>query len=113
MKRPTLGTEGIKLHHDYAKPHVRDIVVNYLRNEKIEVMFHPSFSPDLSPADFWLFDYLKDRLGSYPDETSLSEAVAKELHSIPIMEYRKTFQKWIERMKLCIEHHGDYFAHLQ
>ena len=66
-----------------------------------------------SPVDFWLFDYLKDRLDSYPEKPSSSEVVAKELHSIPIMEYRKTLWKWIERIKLCIKHHGDYFEHLQ
>jgi hypothetical protein len=32
--------------------------------------------------------------------------------SIPKEEYEKTFQKWIERMELCIQNNGDYFEHL-
>jgi hypothetical protein len=27
-------------------------------------------------------------------------------------EYKKTFDKWIERMKLYVSNEGDYFEHL-
>ncbi|CAF2997199.1 unnamed protein product [Rotaria sp. Silwood2] len=111
-KRPSSTTNGIKLHHDNARPHMNDIVFNYLQEEKIKVMAHPPYSPDLAPSDFWLFSCLKRSLDTYPDATSLAKAIAKELNSIHIQEYQKTFQKWIERMKLCIEHRGDYFEHL-
>ncbi len=30
---------------------------------------------------------------------------------IPKDEFEKTFNKWIERMCLCIEFKGDYFEH--
>jgi [histone H3]-lysine36 N-dimethyltransferase SETMAR len=111
-KRPSSTTNGIKLHHDNARPHMNDIVFDYLQEEKIKVMAHPPYSPDLAPSDFWLFNYLKRSLGTYPDATSLGKAITKELNSISIQEYQKTFQKWIQRMKFCIEHHGDYFEHL-
>lgn len=75
-------------------------------------MAHPPYSPGLAPCDFWLFDRLKRNLDTYPDSTSLARAVTKELNSIPIDEYRKTFRKWTERMKLCVEHKGEYFEHL-
>ena len=91
---------------------MNDIVLNYLQEEKIKVMVHPPYSPDLAPSDFWLLSYLKRSLDTYPDATSLVKALSKEPNSMPIHEYQKTFQKWIERMKLCIEHHGDYFEHL-
>ena len=112
-KRPSSGTNGVKLYHDNARPHVKNIVFDYLREEKIKLMAHPPYSPDLAPSDFWLFGYLKDRLGSYPDAASLSKAITKELNAVPIEEYRKTFEKWIERMKLCIEHQANYFEHLR
>ncbi len=111
-KRPLSTTNGIKLHHDNARPHVKNIIFDYLKEEKIKVMAHPPYSPDLAPSDFWLFNCLKCSLDTYPDATSLARAITKELNSIPIHEYQKTFQKWIERMRLCIEHHGDYFEHL-
>ncbi|CAF4973243.1 unnamed protein product [Rotaria sp. Silwood1] len=101
-----------ELHHDNAQPHMNDIVVIYLQEEKINVMAHPPYSPHLAPSDFWLFNCLKRTLDTYPNTTSLANTLSKELNSLPIQEYQKTFQKWIERMKLCIEHRGDYFEHL-
>ena len=111
-KRPSSTTNGIKLHHDNARPHTNNIIFDFLQEKKINVMAHPPYSPDLAPSDFWLFDYLKRDLGQYPDDQSLVKSITKTLKSTPIHEYQKTFQKWIERMRLCIEHHGDYFEHL-
>ncbi|CAF1316643.1 unnamed protein product [Rotaria sordida] len=74
-KRPSSTPNGIKLHHDNARPHINDIVFNYLQEEKIKVMAHPPYSPDLAPSDFWLLSCLKRSLDTYPDATSL----AKEL----------------------------------
>ena len=73
---------------------------------------HPLYSPGPAPADFWLFDYLKRQLGTYSDPKSLQRAVTDELRAIPKDEFRKTFQKWIDRMKLCITNQGEYFEHL-
>jgi hypothetical protein len=33
-------------------------------------------------------------------------------NSISKEEYEKTFQKWIERMELCLQIKRDYFEHL-
>jgi hypothetical protein len=40
------------------------------------------------------------------------QVIAKKANSISAHEYQKTSQKWIEGMKLCIEHYEDYFEHL-
>ncbi len=65
-------------------------------------MPRPSYSPDLAPSDFWLFGYLKRQIGSYPDSKSLQQGVTMELHAIPQYEFRKSFQKWVDRTKFCI-----------
>ena len=70
---------------------------------------HPSYSPDLVPCDFQLFDYIKDRLGDYNDVQSLSKAITKIVNSLPKDEWMKTFDKWVERMECCIKAKGDYF----
>ncbi len=43
---------------------------------------------------------------------SLKLAVTETLENIPKEMYRKTFENWIERMKLYIKYDGDYFEHL-
>ena len=111
-KRPSSTANHVKLHHDNARPHMNNVVFSYLQEEKIKVIPHPPYSPEIAPCDFWLFNRLKRNLDEYPDAKSLAKALSKELNLIPIEEYQKTFKKWIVRMKLCIQHDEDYFEHL-
>jgi histone-lysine N-methyltransferase SETMAR len=100
------------LHHDNARPHVHSDVINYLTEEGINIMPHPPYSPDLAPCDYWLNDYIKCRLIDQEDGKSLAHAVCKMVKNIPEEEFKKTFEKLLERMELCINNHGDYFEHL-
>ena len=112
QRRPTLGTKNLKFHHDNARPHVHSNVIKYLKSKDFIMMDHPPYSPDLAPSDFWLFDYIKERLTTQRDEESLAAAITKIVSEIPKKEFAKTFDKWIMRMKLCILNKGDYFEHL-
>ena len=71
-------------------------VENFLKQEGINLIPHPPYSPDLFPCDYWLNDYI----------------ISKIVFIIPEKEYKKTFEKLIERMKLCIKNGGNYFEHL-
>ena len=61
---------------------------------------------------FWLFDLIKENLTDQSDSESLCDAVTDFMYSLNKGEYRKTFEKWIERMQLYVDNHGDYFEHL-
>ncbi|CAF4847578.1 unnamed protein product [Rotaria sp. Silwood1] len=111
-QRRSAGTQGIKLLHDNARPHTHSDVINYLTEQHIKIMPHPPYSPDLAPCDYWLNDYIKCNLSDQPNEKSLARAVFKVVKNIPEEEYKKTFDKLLERMELCINNHGDYFEHL-
>ena len=87
-------------------------MIDYLKAGGVEIIPHPPYSPDLSPCDFWLNDYIKNNLSDQPNQESLVQAVCKVVHTIPETEFRKTFDKLLERMKLCINNNGDYFEHL-
>jgi histone-lysine N-methyltransferase SETMAR len=111
-QRPSLGVHGIKHHHDNGRPHIHKDVVSYLESEGVTVMPHPPNSPDLAPCDFWLFDLIKQNLDDQDDSDSLYESVTKFMRSLKKEEYKKTFDKWTERMELCINSQRDYFEHL-
>ena len=102
----------MKILHDNAKPHVAKIVKKYLQDQNLAIIDHPPYSSDLAPSDFWLFDYLKQRLDSHSDVESLKSQITEVLLSTPKEEYLKTFKKYVERLKLCIYNRGDYFEHL-
>lgn len=55
-------------------------------------MTHSSFSSDLSPSHFPLFDYLKDRLDSYLDPIILSEPITEKVKSIPVEKYKEAIK---------------------
>ncbi|CAF4927845.1 unnamed protein product [Rotaria sp. Silwood1] len=111
-QRPSFGTCGIKLLHDNGKPHVHKAVYDYLESEDITLVPHPSNSPDLAPCDFWLFDFVKQNIGDQDDAESLNDAITTFMYSLDPEEYRKTFDKWVERMQLCVDNNGEYFEHL-
>ncbi|CAF2882018.1 unnamed protein product [Rotaria sp. Silwood2] len=111
-QRSSFGTRSIKLHHDNGTPHFHQEVLNYLESEGITVMPHPPNSPDLAPCDFWLFDLIKRNLDDQDDSESLHRAITEFMNSMSIEEYKKTFDKWIQRMQLCVDNEGDYFEHL-
>jgi [histone H3]-lysine36 N-dimethyltransferase SETMAR len=112
-QRPTLGCKNLKFHHDNAKPHVHKSVITCLKTNNFIIMEQPPYSPDLAPSDFWLFDYIKQRLQDHSSAQSLANQISEIVKAIPLHEFKKTFEKWLERMRLCIKHKGDYFEHLQ
>ena len=112
LQRPNSGTTNMKFHHDNARPHVHKNVVTFLQNNPFTIIRQPPYSPDLAPSDYWLFDYIKCRLEDHASVQSLHNQITRILSSIPASEYRKTFEKWQERMQLCINNNGDYFEHL-
>lgn len=110
-RRPVTGFKHVRLLHDNAPAHTSAIVSNFLKQEKVNVLPHPPYSPDLAPCDFFLFPKLKNYLAGrkYRSRQALGSAVFQYLSTIPKSAYRDAFRKWIYRLKLCISSHGEYF----
>ena len=89
LQRPSSGAKNLKFHHDNARPHVHETVVEFLKEEKFTIMEHPPYSPDLAPCDFWLFDYIKQRLGDHLTVESLENEITKIVMDIPKHEWKK------------------------
>ena len=58
-KRPSKGWSGVHLLHDNASSHKCEAVKSYLASEKVKVLNHLPYSPDLSPCDFFYFQGLR------------------------------------------------------
>lgn len=72
---------------------------------------HPAFSPDISPTDFFLWGYVKDKLkGSrFNDADELFEAITEKIMEIPKELRLNVFNHWIERCEYIISHKGSYY----
>ena len=60
-KRPSKGWLGVHLLHDRVSSKC-EVVKSFLVSEKVKVLNHPPYSPDLIPCDFFLFPRLKKML---------------------------------------------------
>ena len=110
-RRPATGFKHVRLLHDNAPAHTSAIVTAFLKKEKVTVLPHPPYSPDLAPCDFFLFPKLKAFLAGrkYQSRQALGSAIHQYLITVPKSAYRDTFKKWIRRLKLCISSQGEYF----
>ena len=110
-RRPATGFKHVRLLHDNAPAHTSAIVTAFLKKEKVTVLPHPPYSPDLAPCDFFLFPKLKAFLSGrkYQSRQALGSAIHQYLITVSKSAYRDAFKKWIHRLKLCISSHGENF----
>ncbi|GFR59176.1 transposase [Elysia marginata] len=113
-QRPEVSTSRTLPLHDNAGHHKARVTTQSLRELGIQVLPHPTYSPDLTQCDFWLFPILKDRLAGrkFDRIQDLVKAVNLELRTILEEDYEGAFRKWQIRLKRCIESHGEYFEGL-
>ena len=71
----------------------------------IKTVFHPPYSPDVAPCDFWLFP--KVRGCQYETIEEVKEAVMKVIDTLTQEDFHGAFQKLLERYNKCIAAGGD------
>jgi len=99
------------LHHDNVPPHASLLIRSYLAKYQTSVVPHPPYSPDLAPADFFLFPKLKTTLKGRCIKTieEIQENAITELRAITESAFQETFEQWKKRWERCIASRGDYF----
>ena len=110
-KRPNKGWSGVYLLHDNASSHKCEVVKSYLVSEKVKVLNHPTYSPDLSPCYFFIFPRLKKMLSGnkYTPRSSLDSAIYQCLQQIhvPKEDYLSAFRDWVKKLqKMCFSKGG-------
>ena len=108
-KRPSKGWSGVHLLHDNASSHKCEVVKSFLASEKLKILNHPSYSPDPSPFDFFLFPRLEKMLSGskYTSRSSLGSAFYQCLQQIPKEDYLSAFRDWVRILwrfiiKICL-----------
>jgi histone-lysine N-methyltransferase SETMAR len=61
-KRPIMSSQDWWLHWDNATVHTPTSVMDFLAAKGVKTIPHPPYSPDLAPADFFLFPRVKSEL---------------------------------------------------
>jgi hypothetical protein len=69
-----------------------------LEHNKTERAPHPAYSPDISPCDFWLFGFLKEKLKEQELSTSdeIIEAIMTICNDVTSKDLQSVFSEWIQ-----------------
>jgi len=101
-KRPELSeNQTWMLHHDNALAHASLLISSYLAKRQTSIAPHPPYSPDLAPADFFLFPKLKTTLKGSRFQTieEIQKNVIRELCTITESAFQEAFQQWKKRWR--------------
>jgi transposase len=90
--------------HDNAPSNNATIVKQVLAQRKVTVLEHPSYSPDLAPAAYFLFRKVKSHLkGRLFDSISdIQKAVTSTLNTIAKDDFYKGIQRLYDRANLWV-----------
>jgi len=99
------------LHHDNTPAHASLVISSYLAKHQTSVVPHPPYSPDLAPANFFLFPKLKTTLKRRHFQTTeeIQVNVIRELRVIAESAFQEAFQQWKKCWEWCIDSRGNYF----
>jgi len=107
-KRPEAWTNNTwLLHNDNAPVHASLLICEFLTKHETTVVPQPLYSPDLAPADFFLFPKLKFSLKGRRFQMlgEIEENLIQDLCAIP----QNMFQNWKKCWERCIKSGGEYF----
>ena len=108
-KRPEMAAGEWFLHWDNTPVHTSASVRGFLAARGIKTLLHPPYSPDLAPADFFLFPCIKRALaGTTIRSQSVQRAWEREVKLVSTEDFRRAFQRWLERHEKCIRLDGGY-----
>jgi len=99
------------LHHDNAPAPVSLLIREFLTKHEMTVVPQPPYSPNLAPADFFLFQQLKSSLKGRRFQTieEIEENWTRDLRAISQNKFQDAFQNWKKRWERCIKSGGEYF----
>lgn len=109
--RKTNKRRRIILHQDNASCHTSRLTTDFMNSQKIELMGHPPYSPDLAPNDFFLFPNVKNKLRGqrFSSAEDAVDTFKNHIMEVSQEDWKNCFDKWFERMQKCIDHKGEYF----
>ena len=83
----------------------------FLTKNKMVVIPHPPYSPDLAPCDFFLFRKMKMKLKGLRFDTieEIKAESQRVLDTLIEKDFQEAFKKWRRRWDRCLHAGGNYF----
>ena len=103
--------DGATCHTSNAS--MREIENFFFQDGIISKNLWPHRSPDLKPADFFLWSLLKGKVYKNTPRTieQLKDAIRQETQAVNVDTLGKVFQNLEKRIQVCLDVKGDQFQH--
>jgi hypothetical protein len=107
----TVRAGDYKFFYGNAPAHRSILVTEFLAKNKLITLEHPPYSPDLSPANFYLLPRTQSEMKRrrFCDITRIIKKEMKELKKFSQYGCQKCFQHLYRLWQKCIFAQGDYF----
>jgi hypothetical protein len=101
---------GIMVHLDNARLHNDRKSEAILTATKARRIPASTYSPDLSPSDFFLFGMLEERMSgtSFSPSDELISAISELIASFPKDQLGTIYKNWMKRLNWAIKHWREY-----
>ena len=88
-------------------------IKSFFKDRIISKNLWPPRSPDLTPADFFLWGLLKGKVYQNTPRTiqQLKDAIRQEIQAVNFATLGKVFQNLEKRIQVCLDVKGDQFQH--
>ena len=109
-KRPMKRGHRFMLHQNNARPHVSRETMTFLEVQKTTTVKYPPYSPDLAPADLFLFPRMKKmmREKQLKGAADLEHTVRHVLEGVSKEGLGAAFTQWVGRLRKCVRIGGGY-----
>ncbi len=112
-KRPVLWKDSsFRILHDNAPGHKAAHTATAMIETDMREVSHPPYSPNLAPADFWFFPYLKSQIRGriFASIPELQDELVRLISQMPRSLFHQAIHQQLpEHWRKCITAKGDYF----
>ena len=105
---PKLGIFGLFLHLDNASTQTAATTVDFLNEREMQLLLYSSYSPDLSPCDFFLFPEMILFEMKNAQHEDACWAFTRAVEDIPKSAWTEEWNKWLHCMAKCIAADGRF-----
>ncbi|GFY31146.1 uncharacterized protein TNCV_4360531 [Trichonephila clavipes] len=108
--RPEISANW-KLHHDNAPSDTCFMVTGHLTKNGIVTIPQSPYSPNLAPADFFLFPKVKTVLKGchHGTQDDVKRACTHALKDTSVGDFQGAYEAWKHRLQKCVHAQGAYF----
>jgi hypothetical protein len=105
------GAPSFSVHVDNSMCHNGAKITEKPAKKQIVRPPHPSYSPDLSPCDFELFEMVKEKVKDrvFRIEQHILEAITQSWNELTFEDIQRVFRNWTERLIWIIVNSGEYY----